>query len=64
MRPAPSQTQIKIADCHRSTTGAEAWIRWRGYISTVRKHGDDVLTALHDAVTGNPWRRPESALAT
>jgi hypothetical protein len=41
----------------------QAWLRIRGYISTVRKHGDDVLTALHDAITGNPWQ-PESASAT
>ena len=27
----------------------------RGYVSTAGKHGADVLTALHDAITGNPW---------
>jgi transposase/uncharacterized coiled-coil protein SlyX len=59
----PVKTQIKISGCHRSSTGAQAWLRIRGYISTVRKHGDDVLTALHDAITGNPWQ-PESAPAT
>ncbi len=48
----PIKTQIKISGCHRATTGAEGWLRVRGYISTVRKHGDDVLTALRDAVTG------------
>ena len=47
-------TQIKVSGCHRSTTGAHAWLRIRGYISPVRKHGDNVFTALHDAVTGNP----------
>jgi hypothetical protein len=61
----PVKTQIKISGCHRSATGAQAWLRIRGYISTVRKHGDDVFTALHDAVTGNPWRPPrEPSLAT
>lgn len=54
----PVKTQIKISGCHRSTTGSQAWLRIRGYISTVRKHRDDVFTALHDAVTGNPWRPP------
>jgi transposase len=60
----PVKTQIKISGCHRATTGAEAWLRVRGYISTVRKHGDDVLAALHGAITGNSWRPPEPAPAT
>jgi transposase len=55
----PVKTQIKISGCHRATTGAQAWLRIRAYISTVRKHGDDILTALHDAITGNPWRPPQ-----
>jgi hypothetical protein len=45
----------------RDFAGALAWTRIRGYISTVRKHGDDVLTALHDAITGNPWTPPQPA---
>lgn len=28
------------------------------YISTVGKHHHDLYTALHDAITGNPWRPP------
>lgn len=42
----PAKTQLKISDCHRSDTGTRAWTRVRGYISTVRKHGGDVLTAI------------------
>ncbi len=57
----PAKTQLKISGCHRSETGARAWVRVRGYISTVRKHGDDVLTALRDAITGNPWTPPQPA---
>jgi hypothetical protein len=57
----PAKTQLKISGCHRSETGARAWTRVRGYISTVRKHGDDVLTALRDAITGNPWTPPQPA---
>jgi transposase len=57
----PVKTQIKISGCHRSATGATAWLRLRAYISTVRKHGDDVLMALRDAVTGNPWTPPVPA---
>ena len=55
----PVKTQLKISGCHRAATGARNWLRVRGYISTVRKHGQDVLTALHDAITGNPWRPPQ-----
>jgi hypothetical protein len=57
----PVKTQLKISGCHRATTGATAWLRIRGYISTVRKHGDDVLTALRDAINGNPWQPPQPA---
>jgi transposase len=51
----PAKTQLKISGCHRSITGATAWLRVRGYISTARKHGINVMTAIRDAITGNPW---------
>jgi transposase len=54
----PTKTQLKISGCHRSETTAKAWLRIRGYISTVRKHGDNVLDALRDAITENPWKPP------
>ena len=54
----PTKTQMKISGCHRAEATAKAWIRVRGYISTVRKHGDNVLDALRDAITGNPWKPP------
>ena len=57
-RTRPTKTQMKISGCHRSETTAKAWLRVRGYISTVRKHGDNVLDALRDAITGNPWTPP------
>ena len=57
----PVKTQIKISGCHRNSTGARSWLRIRGYISTVRKHGVNVLAALRDAITGNPWRPPVPA---
>lgn len=59
----PAKTQLKISGCHHSTTGAAAWLRVRGYISTARKHGINVMTAIRDAVTGNPWT-PQAALQT
>jgi transposase len=54
----PTKTQMKISGCHRSETTARAWLRVRGYISTVGKHGDNVLDALREAITGNPWKPP------
>lgn len=54
----PIKTQLKISGCHRSEDTARAWLRIRGYISTMRKHGHDVFTGLRDAITGNPWRPP------
>jgi hypothetical protein len=51
-----AKTQIKISGCHRSSSAASAWLRVRGYISTLREHGTNVLTALGDAITGNPWK--------
>lgn len=54
----PTKTQMKISGCHRSEATARAWLRIRGYISTMRKNGHDVLTGLRDAVTGNPWSPP------
>jgi transposase len=54
----PTKTQMKISGCHRSETTAKAWLRVRSYISTVRKHSDNVLDALRDAITGSPWKPP------
>jgi transposase len=59
----PTKTQLKISGCHRSADTAQAWLTIRGYISTARKHGADVLYALRDAITGNPWS-PTHAHAT
>mgnify|MGYP000521768183 CR=1 FL=1 len=57
----PVKTQLKISGCHRATSGAQNWLRVRGYISTVGKHQGDILTALRDALTGNPWTPPAPA---
>jgi len=59
----PTKTQLKISGCHRSADTAQAWLTIRGYISTARKHGADVLYALRDAISGNPWS-PTHAHAT
>ncbi len=54
----PIKTQLKISGYHRAEVTGKAWLRIRGYISTVRKHGGDVLDALRDAITGDPWKPP------
>ncbi len=50
----PTKTQLKISGCHRASGGAQAWLRIRGYISTMHKNGAPILTGLRDAITGNP----------
>ncbi|MBE1495344.1 transposase [Amycolatopsis lexingtonensis] len=48
------KAQLKISGGWRTPHGAHAWLRVRSYISTARKNGH-VITALRDAITGNPW---------
>lgn len=49
------KVQQKISGGFRAVTGAEAFCRIRSYISTVRKHGINVLAALEQVFTGNPF---------
>jgi hypothetical protein len=49
------KAQLKISGGWRTQHGARAWLRVRGYISTARKNGLHIITALRDAITGNPW---------
>lgn len=50
-----TKTQLKISGGWRTNHSATTWLTVRSYVSTVRKHGHNALTALHDAITGNPW---------
>ena len=45
----------KISGAFRTRTGAETFCAIRSYISTVRKHGLNVINAIYDALTGNPF---------
>lgn len=49
------KTKTKVSGGFRTLTGAQIFLALRGYISTVRKNGYNALTALRDALTGNPW---------
>ena len=45
----------KISGTFRSLEGAQMFCRIRGYISTLRKHGGNVLDAIRQVFLGNPF---------
>ena len=45
----------KISGAFRTRSGAETFCAIRSYISTVRKHGLNVIDALHNALTDTPF---------
>ncbi|MGH3124206.1 MAG: IS66 family transposase [Streptosporangiaceae bacterium] len=59
----PAKTQQKISGRLRSETVTRHRYAIRGYISTAAKHGTGILTALRDALAGNPWMPPIPATA-
>ena len=44
----------KVSGCFRTTVGADRFCRIRGYVSTLRKQGLPILSALGKAIAGNP----------
>jgi transposase len=45
----------KVSGCFRTMEGAQMFCRIRGYISTVRKQGENVLAALERVFIGEPF---------
>jgi len=48
------KVQQKISGCFRSVAGAQAFCRIRGYLSTLRKQNLSLLSALEQALMGQP----------
>ena len=57
----PSKTQQKISGRLRSEKTTRHRYAVRGYASTAAKHGIAALTAIRDALAGNPWIPPVPA---
>jgi transposase len=49
-----TKVRMKVSGCFRSTAGADYFCRIRGYISTLRKQGRDLLTGLRSTMAGEP----------
>ncbi len=54
----PAKTQQKISGRLRSEQVTRHRYAIRGYTSTATKHGISALTAIRDALAGNPWMPP------
>jgi len=50
-----AKVQQKISGTFRSEEGARDFCRVRGYIATVKKHNQSIITALAGAVRGTPF---------
>jgi len=49
------KTKQKVSGAFRTRAGAETFCAIRSYISTARKHGLNVIDAIHDALIGTPF---------
>lgn len=54
----PAKTQQKISGRLRSGKTTRDRYAIRGYISTAAKHKASIITAIRDALAGNPWMPP------
>lgn len=58
----PDKTQQKISGRLTSDTATTNRLVIRSYLSTAVKHGINAMTALRDAITGNPWTPPAARI--
>lgn len=49
-----AKVQQKVSGCFRTSAGADRFCRLRGYLSTLRKQGINLLDALRAALAGSP----------
>jgi hypothetical protein len=54
----PHKTQQKISGRLTCEDATRDRLTIRSYISTARKHGVNVMTALQQAILGDPWIPP------
>ncbi|WP_207954527.1 hypothetical protein [Saccharopolyspora elongata] len=54
----PTKTQQKISGRLASETIIQGRLDIRSYIDTARQQDINVMTAIRQAITGNPWRPP------
>jgi transposase len=54
----PAKTQQKISGRLTSEKATKDRYAVRGYVSTVTKHGADIMAAIRDAILGRPWIPP------
>ncbi|MFI6073874.1 hypothetical protein ACIA5C_20100 [Actinoplanes sp. NPDC051343] len=47
--------RIKVPGSMRAMTGAEHFVAIRRYIATATRHGTNMVDALIQATSGNPW---------
>jgi transposase len=47
--------KAKISGTFRTRLGADAFCTLRSYLSTVRKHGANIIQSIHDAFLGQPF---------
>jgi len=58
----PTKTQQKISGRLTSDDATTNRLTIRSYLSTAAKHGIDAMTAIRDAITGNPWMPPAAGI--